>query len=165
MRYAKFYINGIRREIVCSQDKRLLDVIRNYFDLTGTKRGCDNEGYCGACSVIMDGKVVRSCVIPMKRVPDDAKIVTVEGIGTLSNPHPIQKAFAYEGAIQCGFCTPGMIVVAKALLDKNPSPTEEEIRHAFRGNLCRCTGYNSILRAVQLAGKLLRDEIKELKKE
>ncbi len=161
MRYAKFYINGIRREIVCSQDKRLLDVIRNYFDLTGTKRGCDNEGYCGACSVIMDGKVVRSCVIPMKRVPDDAKIVTVEGIGTLSNPHPIQKAFAYEGAIQCGFCTPGMIVVAKALLDKNPSPTEEEIRHAFRGNLCRCTGYNSILRAVQLAGKLLRDEIKE----
>lgn len=161
MRIARFYVNGIRRELLCEQDKRLLDVIRKDLGLTGTKRGCDNEGYCGACSVIMDGKVVRSCLTTMKNVPDDAKIVTVEGIGTLDNPHPIQKAFAYEGAIQCGFCTPGMIVVAKALLDKNPNPSEEEIRHAFRGNLCRCAGYGAIIRAVQLAGRLLRGEVKE----
>ncbi len=161
MRHARFYVNGIRREVVCSQDRRLLDVIRNDLRLTGTKRGCDNEGYCGACSVIMDGKIVRSCSIPMGRVPDDAQIVTIEGIGTLDNPHPIQKAFAYAGAIQCGFCTPGMITVAKALLDENQNPTDEEIRRAFRFNLCRCTGYNSIIRAVQLAGKLLRGEVKE----
>ena len=161
MRLARFCVNGIRREIICEQDRRLLDVIRKDLGLTGTKRGCDNEGYCGACSVIMDGKVVRSCLITMKNVPDNANIVTVEGIGTIDNPHPVQKTFAYEGAIQCGFCTPGMIVSAKALLDKNPDPSEEEIRHAFRGNLCRCAAYNSIIRAVQLAGKLLRGEVKE----
>ena len=161
MRLARFYLNGIKQELVCNDDKSLLDVIRSDFGLTGTKRGCGNEGYCGACSVILDGKVVRSCAITMESLPDEAKIITVEGIGSLNNPHPIQKAFAYEGAIQCGFCTPGMIVTAKALLDKNPNPSEEEIRHAFKGNLCRCTGYSSIIRAVQLAGKLLNNEIKE----
>ncbi len=161
MKYAKFYINGARKEIICDENRRLLDVIRYDLGLTGTKRGCDNDGHCGACSIIMDGKVVRSCLIPMSGVPDDARIETVEGIGTLDNPHPVQKAFAYEGAIQCGFCTPGMIVVAKALLDVNPKPTEEEIRNAFQNNLCRCTGYNSIIRAVQLAAKLITGEISE----
>jgi aldehyde oxidoreductase len=154
-------MNGIKKEVVCSEDRILLDVIRKDLGLTGIKRGCDNEGYCGACSIILDGEVVRSCLIPMRNVPDDTKIITIEGIGTLNNPHPIQKAFAYEGAIQCGFCTPGMIIVAKALLDKNPNPTEEEIRHAFKANLCRCTGYSSIIRAVHLAGKLLTGEVKE----
>ncbi len=161
MKLAQFYLNGIKQELVCDGERLLLDVIRNDFGLTGTKRGCGNDGYCGACSVIMNGKVVRSCAITMEHVPDDAKIVTVEGIGTLNNPHPIQKAFAYEGAIQCGYCTPGMIVNAKALLDEHPNPSEAEIRHAFRGNFCRCTGYNSIIRAVQTAGKLLANEIKE----
>ena len=105
---------------------------------------------------------MRSCVIPMDRVPDEVQIVTIEGIGNLNNPHPIQKAFAYEGAIQCGFCTPGMVVTAKGeSLDQRPNPSEEEIRHALKGNLCRCTGYSSIIRAVQIAGKLLSNEIKE----
>ncbi len=160
MRLAKLYINGVKKEILCTEDGRLLNVIRNDLGLMGTKRGC-NQGYCGACSIIMDGKVVRSCSISMRKVPDDTKIITIEGIGTLDNPHPIQKAFAYAGAIQCGFCTPGMIAVAKALLDENPNPTEEEIRYAFKHNLCRCTGYNSIIRAVQLAGKLIKGEVKE----
>lgn len=158
---ARFFVNGIKREVLCEPDRRLLDVIRKDLRLTGTKKGCDNEGYCGACSVIMDNKVVRSCLIKIKNIPDGARIVTVEGIGTLDNPHPIQKAFAHEGAIQCGYCTPGMIVVAKALLDENLDPSEKDIRHAFRGNLCRCAAYNSIIRAVQLAGKLLRGEVKE----
>ncbi len=161
MRLARFYVNGARKEILCSENTRLLDVIRNDLHLIGTKRGCDNEDQCGACSVILDGKVVRSCSVPMRKVPDDTRLITIEGIGTLDNPHPIQKAFAYEGAIQCGFCTPGMIVVAKALLDKNTNPTEQEIRHAFEANLCRCTGYSSIIRAVQLGGKLLSGEVKE----
>jgi len=160
MRYIQVFVNGLQRDIVCSPEAKLLDVIRNVLGLTGTKRVCE-QGYCGSCSVIMNGKVVRSCQIPMKKVPDNAQLTTVEGIGTLDNPHPIQKAFAYKGAIQCGFCTPGMIVAAKDLLDKNPHPTEEEIRHAFRGNLCRCTGYNSIIRAVQLAAKLVSGEVKE----
>ncbi|MDA8123910.1 MAG: molybdopterin-dependent oxidoreductase, partial [Deltaproteobacteria bacterium] len=116
---------------------------------------------CGACSVIMNGKAVRSCLVTLKALPDDAQVTTVEGIGTLENPHAIQKAFAYAGAIQCGFCTPGMIVAAKALLDEDPAPSEAAIRESFRHNLCRCTGYNAIIRAVQLAGKLISGEVKE----
>ena len=161
MRLARFSLNGTPQELVCAGDRRLLDVIRHDFGLTGTKRGCDDEGYCGACSVIMDGRVVRSCLIAMDQVPEGAAIVTVEGVGTLSHPHAIQKAFAYEGAIQCGYCTPGLITTAKALLDRCPNPTDKDIRQAFRGNLCRCTGYSSIIRAVQTAGKLLTHEIEE----
>lgn len=161
MRHAKFYVNGIPKNVVSHPDRRLIDVIRDDLLLTGTKRGCDYEGYCGACTVILNGKVVRSCITPMSRVPDDAQIITIEGIGTQDNPHPIQQAFIHAGAIQCGFCTPGMIISAKALLDQNSNPTEPEIRQAFKGNLCRCTGYNAIIRAVQLAGKLLSGEIKE----
>ena len=156
-----FGLNGIKRAIVCDENKRLVDVIRDDFGLRGTKKGCDSMGHCGACSVIMNGKAVRSCLITMKALPDEAQVTTVEGIGTLENPHFIQKAFAYEGAVQCGFCTPGMVVATKALLDKNPAPSEEAIRRAFSGNLCRCTGYNSIIRAVGLAGKLISGEIKE----
>lgn len=160
MKTFRLNINGSNKEVTCGEDAKLLDVIRNDFHLTGTKRGCGQD-YCGACSVILNGKVVRSCSIPLKLLPDNARIVTIEGIGTMENPHPIQKAFSYAGAIQCGYCTPGMIIVAKALLDENPSPAEPEIRQAFKHNLCRCTGYNSIIRAVQLAGQFLRGEVKE----
>ncbi|MEI6668114.1 MAG: molybdopterin cofactor-binding domain-containing protein [Acidobacteriota bacterium] len=161
MRLSRFTLNGIKQELVCEGDRRLLDVIRGDFGLTGTKRGCDNEGYCGACAVIMDGKAVRSCVVAMDHVPEGAVIETVEGIGTIAHPHAVQKAFAYEGAIQCGYCTPGMVTTAKALLDRRPNPSEEEIRQAFRGNLCRCTGYSSIIRAVQTAGRLMSGEVSE----
>jgi aldehyde oxidoreductase len=156
-----FTLNGTPRTIVCDENKRLVDVIRDDFSLKGTKKGCDGTGNCGACSVIINGKAMRSCLMPMKALPDDARVTTVEGIGTLERPHPIQKAFAYEGAIQCGFCTPGMIVAAKALLDEDPVPSEATIRKAFHHNLCRCTGYNSIIRAVQLAGKLISGEVTE----
>jgi len=156
-----FILNGMKRTIVCDENKRLVDVIRDDFSLKGTKKGCDGSGQCGACSVLMNGKAVRSCLITMKAVPTAAHVTTVEGIGSLESPHPIQKAFAYEGAIQCGFCTPGMIVTAKALLDKNSAPSQAEIRRAFRNNLCRCTGYNSIIRAVGLAGKLISGGVKE----
>ena len=161
MRHAKLYINGTRKEVICSEEEKLVDVIRNDLRLTGTKKGCDYEGYCGACSVILNGKVVRSCITPMSRVPDDSYIITIEGIGSPDNPHPIQTAFIYAGAIQCGYCIPGIIIAAKELLDRNTNPSEQEIRQAFRGNLCRCTGYNSIIRAVQLAGQLLRGEVTE----
>lgn len=155
-------LNGIKKTIVCDEHKRLVDVIRDDFSLKGTKKGCDGTGQCGACTAIMNGKAVRSCLIGMGALPQDAQVTTVEGIGTLEHPHPIQKAFAYAGAIQCGFCTPGMIVTAKALLDKNPAPSQADIRRAFRNNLCRCTGYNAIIRAVQLAGKLISgDETEE----
>ena len=149
-----FCLNGIKRAIVCDENKRLVDVIRDDFGLKGTKKGCDSMGHCGACSVIMNEKAVRSCLITMRALPDEAQVTTVEGIGTLENPHFIQKAFAYEGAVQCGFCTPGMVVATKALLDKNPAPSEEAVRRALSGNLCRCTGYNSIIRAVGLAGNV-----------
>ncbi len=153
-------VNGIPRRVVADPKKSLVDILRNDFGLKGTKKSCD-RGYCGACSVIIDGELVRSCRMPLEKIEPGARITTVEGIGTPENPHIIQKAFAYAGAIQCGFCTPGMVVAAKALLDKNKDPAEGEIREHFKHNLCRCTGYTSIIRAVQIAGRLLRGEITE----
>ena len=153
-------VNGIARRVVAAPDRSLLDIIRNDFGLKGTKKAC-NQGYCGACSVIIDGELVRSCRMPLEKIGPSARITTVEGIGTPVNPHPIQKALAYAGAIQCGFCTPGMVVAAKALLDKNDNPGEQKIREHFRHNLCRCTGYTSIIRAVQLAGRMIRGEVTE----
>jgi len=129
----------------------LLDVIRERLHLTGTKEGC-GKGECGACTVLFNGRNVNSCLILAPQA-DGAEITTIEGIGSLEHLHPLQKAFVEEGAIQCGFCTPGMIMSSVYLLKENPHPTEEEIREGLSGNLCRCTGYAKIIKAVEKASK------------
>jgi aldehyde oxidoreductase len=155
-------VNGIGRTMVVDPEASLAYVLREQLCLTGTKVGCDT-GQCGACSVIMDGKVIRSCITKMKRVPDDANITTIEGIGTPDNLHPLQLAFAVHGAAQCGFCTSGFIVSAKAMLDQNADPTREEVRDWFQKhrNVCRCTGYKPIVDGVMDAARVLRGEIKQ----
>jgi aldehyde oxidoreductase len=155
-------VNGIDRVLIIDQESLLSDVLRKQLQLTGTKVGC-GTGQCGACSVIVDGKLVRSCVTKMKRIPDLAKITTIEGIGSPLNLHPIQKAFIKNGAIQCGFCTPGFVVSTKLLLEQNPHPTREEVRDWFQKhrNACRCTGYLMIVDAVMDAAKVLRGEMAE----
>ncbi len=152
-------VNGVPRNLVVDAEETLVNVIRKSLGLTGTKVGC-GEGQCGACSVIMDGKVVRSCATKMKRVDDGANITTIEGIGTPSKPHPLQLAWMLHGAAQCGFCSPGFIVSAKGLLDTNPKPTREEVRDWFQKhrNACRCTGYKPLVDAVMDAAKVLRGE-------
>ena len=150
-------LNGISRQVVTDPQSSLLDLLRDAYRLTGAKQSCDKKGQCGACTVIVNGKAVRSCLTKMGRL-DGADIITVEGLGTPANPHLIQEAFVLSGAVQCGFCIPGMIMAAKALLDANPDPSTEEIRHALRHNLCRCTGYVKIVEAVKLAGAFLRGE-------
>ena len=154
----KFEVNGTEVCLDVSPMKRLLDVLREDLNLTGTKEGCA-KGECGTCSVIVDGKIVASCLYPAGQLTGK-KVTTIEGIsaescrdGTL---HPIQKAFVEEGAVQCGFCTPGMILATKNLLDKNASPSEAEIKEGLSGNLCRCTGYVKIFNAVKKAMKLLK---------
>lgn len=144
-------VNGCEYAINAEPNTILLNVLRDQLDLTGAKCGC-NTGDCGACTVIMDGEAVRSCIVPMRNA-DGKEIITIEGLADGPRLHPLQQAFIDAGAIQCGFCTPGMILSAKALLDKNPSPTEEEIRTAINPNLCRCTGYARIVAAVQLAAE------------
>lgn len=153
-------INGAKTTLVVDPDALLVDVLRGQLHLTGTKVGC-GKAQCGACSVIMNGKVIMSCATRMKRVPDEAIITTIEGIGTPDNLHALQLAFVKHGAAQCGFCTPGFIVSAKALLDENPNPTREEVRDWFQKhkNVCRCTGYIPIVDAVMDAVRLLRGEI------
>lgn len=131
----------------------LADVLRDRLGLTGTKKGC-GQGECGACTVIIDRKAVNSCMIPAARV-EGCHVTTIEGLKQGNNPHPIQQAFIDAGAIQCGFCTPGMILSTKALLDENPHPNKEEIRTALAGNICRCTGYKKIEQAVELAARAL----------
>jgi len=151
-------INGVTRQVVTDPDAILLDLLRDTYRLTGAKQSCDRKGQCGACTVIVNGKAVRSCTTKVGRL-DGADIITVEGLGTPANPHLIQHAFVLAGAVQCGFCIPGMIMGAKALLDSNPDPSTDEIRHALRHNLCRCTGYVKIVDAVKLAGRFLRGEL------
>jgi aldehyde oxidoreductase len=155
------FLNGAYMTLLVNSDASLADVLRGQLLLTGTKVGCD-AGQCGACSVIMDGKVIRSCVTKMKRVPDNAAITTIEGIGTPANLHPLQRAWILHGATQCGFCTPGFIVSAKALLDEQPNPTREGVRDWFQRhrNACRCTGYKQPVDAVMDAAKVLRGEKK-----
>ncbi|MGI6553543.1 MAG: molybdopterin cofactor-binding domain-containing protein [Bacillota bacterium] len=151
-------INGLTRQVVASPELTLLDFLREHLHLTGAKQACDKAGQCGACTVIVNGKAMRSCLLKVAKL-DGAEIITIEGLGTPENPHLIQEAFVLAGAIQCGFCTPGMIMAAKALLDENPNPSTEEIKKALRHNLCRCTGYVKIIDAVKLAGRFLRGEI------
>lgn len=155
-------LNGIKRTIIDEPEALLSDVLRKQMLLTGTKVGC-GKGECGACSVILNGKVVRSCITKMKRVPDESQIITIEGVGDEKNLHPLQLSWMVHGAAQCGFCTPGFIVSAKALLDENNNPTREEVRNWFQKNrnVCRCTGYKPIVDAVMDAAKLMRGEIKK----
>lgn len=142
-------INGEQRDWVCEPRETLLEVLRDKLGLIGSKEGCSN-GNCGACNVILEGRLVNSCCVLAVEVQSE-NVTTVEGISPPESITPLQKAFLEEAALQCGFCTPGFIVATKALLDKNPHPTEEEIRWWLAGNLCRCTGYDKIIRAVQKA--------------
>ena len=157
MKRVHLTINGTARQIVADPDLTLLDLLRDTLRLTGTKQSCDKKGQCGACTVLVDGKARRSCTIKVARI-DGANVITVEGLGTPANPHLIQEAFVLAGAVQCGFCIPGMIMATKALLDANPDPSVDEIKKALAHNLCRCTGYVKIIEAVQLAGRFVRGE-------
>jgi carbon-monoxide dehydrogenase small subunit len=149
-------INGNSHQIGIDSNWTLNDVLRNRLDLTGTKRACDYGG-CGSCTVLMDGVDVYSCSI-LAVEAQGKEILTIEGLGSANSPHPLQKSFAHSYAAQCGWCTPGMIMSAKALLDRNPRPTEPEVRMALSGVLCRCTGYSSIVRAVLDAARVMRGE-------
>jgi carbon-monoxide dehydrogenase small subunit len=155
MRKVRFWVNGEPREIEVDPSATLLHVLREELFLTGTKRGCDS-GECGACTVILDGKAVNSCLVLAAEL-DGHEVLTIEGLSSDSGDlHPLQKAFIDKGAVQCGFCTPGMIMTAKALLDKNPDPTKQEVKDALCGSLCRCTGYAKIVDAVVAGAAELR---------
>ena len=157
MKKIKLTINGCEREVIADKNLVLLDLLREQLHLTGTKQSCDRKGQCGACTVIVNKKAVLSCLTKVEKL-DGASVISIEGLGTPDNPHLIQHAFVLSGAIQCGYCTPGMIMAAKALLDTNVNPGVEEIKHALRHNICRCTGYKKIIEAVQLAAQFLRGE-------
>jgi CO/xanthine dehydrogenase Mo-binding subunit/aerobic-type carbon monoxide dehydrogenase small subunit (CoxS/CutS family) len=152
-----FVLNGRPVSIQADPCAPLLRILREELRLTGTKQGCDLEGECGACTVILDGAAVRSCLLPVGKVAGRA-VTTIEGIGTRENPHPLQTAFLETGAVQCGYCTPGVLLSAKALLDRNAGPTRDQIVAALDGNLCRCTGYVKMLEAVELAAARMRGE-------
>ncbi|WP_406676759.1 (2Fe-2S)-binding protein [Moorella sp. ACPs] len=146
----KLKVNGQEYQVEAPADITLLELLRENLGLTGTKEGC-GKGECGACTVLMDGLAVDSCLLPAAKA-DGSEILTIEGLASPQGRlHPLQEAFISEGAVQCGFCTPGMIMSAKALLDQNPHPTREEIKIALSGNLCRCTGYAKIISAVEKA--------------
>jgi aldehyde oxidoreductase len=157
MKKVRFTLNGSAQTCVADDTLVLLDFLRQEKGLTGTKQSCDRKGQCGACTVLVDKKAVRACLTRIVNL-DGADVITIEGLGTPDNPHVIQEAFALTGAIQCGYCTPGMIMAVKALLDENPDPDTETIKKALARNLCRCTGYVKILDAVKLAGMFLRGE-------
>ena len=151
-----FTLNGVEYTVTVKNSMRLLDVLRETLGMTGTKEGC-GEGECGACTVIVDGRAVNSCLYPALEI-HGRKVTTIEGLhGPQHRLHPIQEAFVDNGAIQCGFCTPGMILSTKALLDSNPEPSDKEIREALQGNLCRCTGYVQIIEAVKVAAQKLKE--------
>ncbi len=154
------FINGVERRVVVDPDVSLASVLRNQMFLTGTKAGC-GKGECGACTVILNDKAARSCIVKMKEVPEDARIITIEGVGSEESLHPLQLAWIIHGAAQCGFCTPGFIVSAKALLDQNLNPTREEAADWFRKNknVCRCKDNESKVDAVMDAARLMRGEV------
>jgi carbon-monoxide dehydrogenase small subunit len=152
----RFTVNSKVYERAVRPSQTLLDVIREDLGLTGTKEGC-GLGECGACTVIMNGKTVNSCLV-LAAEADGKEITTIEGLADGDNLHPVQQAFLDEGGLQCGFCTPGMIMSAKALLDENPDPTDDEIRHGIAGNLCRCTGYTKIFQSIKTASKMIGEK-------
>lgn len=151
-------INGDPVEYVCPADESLLDVLRDRVGLTGVKEGC-GTGDCGACSITLDGTLVCACLV-LGAEAEGRKITTIEGMADGEKLHPLQRRFIDNAALQCGVCTPGFLIAAKSLLDDNPEPTVEQIRYALAGNLCRCTGYDKIVRAVQAAAKDLRRQKK-----
>ena len=148
-------VNGKELNKMVDPNQRLVDFLRNDLGLIGAKIGC-GQGDCGTCTVIMNGRAIRSCVIPVLKA-QDAVIETIEGLARGEKLHPLQEEFINKGAVQCGFCTPGMIMSAKALLDKNPNPTTEDVKKALKGNICRCTGYVKIEEAVLAAAARLRE--------
>jgi aerobic-type carbon monoxide dehydrogenase small subunit (CoxS/CutS family) len=142
-------LNGEEETVHIKPDAMLLDVLRDELGLMGTKEAC-GRGECGACTVLLEGEPVTSCLVPAFKA-QGREVMTVEGLASAGELHPLQKAFIEHGAVQCGYCTPGMLMSAKALLDRNPNPTEEEIKEAISGNLCRCTGYVNIVQAIRAA--------------
>ncbi len=140
------HVNGIERRLFVASHRTLLETLREDLGLTGTKHGCE-LGECGACTVLVDGVPILSC-LALTLDADDAEIVTIEGVGSVGNPHPLQRSFADHGAAQCGYCTPAMVLTAKALLDRVPHPSDADITEAIAGNMCRCTGYLPIVRAI-----------------
>jgi aerobic-type carbon monoxide dehydrogenase small subunit (CoxS/CutS family) len=155
MKTLKFTLNGDLTETGVLDGETLLEVLRNRLGLTGTKQGCD-QGECGSCTVLLDGRPVLSC-LTLAVCVQNRQVTTIEGLAVGGKLHPVQTAFQEAGAIQCGFCTPGMVLTAKALLDQNPHPSREEIKEALSGNLCRCTGYKKIIGAVEGAAKALAE--------
>jgi len=149
-------VNGEETEFLCDSNQTMLDVLRDDLGLTGSKEGC-GSGDCGACSVLVDGRLVCSCLV-LGSEAEGKSITTIEGIADGDKLHPVQSQFLKHAALQCGFCTPGLIVATKALLDANPNPTDEEARYWLAGNLCRCTGYDKIMNAVHAAAAELRGE-------
>ena len=152
--HIKTKINGDNIEFLCDPEETLLDILRDKLHLTGTKEGC-GTGDCGACSITLDGKLVCSCLVLGAEV-DNSEISTIEGMSNGEKLHPLQQKFLDHAALQCGVCTPGILVAAKSLLEKNPDPTESEVRYWLAGNLCRCTGYDKIIKAVLDAAKEMR---------
>jgi aerobic-type carbon monoxide dehydrogenase small subunit (CoxS/CutS family) len=150
----RFIVNGEERTVTTDQQRTLIDVLREELHLTGTKYGC-GEGQCGACMVLLDGRSARSCLLPVT-VADQKAITTIEGLARGKTLNPVQEAFLEEGAMQCGYCTSGMILSAVTLLQENPNPTEDEIVAGMNGNLCRCNGYPKIVNAVRRAGLKMR---------
>ena len=157
-RIIRLNVNDEVFEVIARPRESLLDVLRNKLKLTGTKIGC-NEGDCGACTVIMDGRTVNSCLV-LAVEAEGHKILTIEGLAKGPELHPLQESFVKHGGFQCGYCTPGMLLSAKALLDENPDPTEAEIRKGISGNLCRCTGYSKIVESIREAARSMGGAIK-----
>jgi len=150
-RVIQLNVNGEIYDVSVKPNETLLDVIRDRLELTGTKKGCDT-GQCGSCTVLLEGKPINSCLV-LAVEAHGKDILTVEGLAKNGQFHPLQEAFVQEGAVQCGYCTPGMLLSAKALLDENPNPTEEKVKEAIAGNLCRCTGYVKIVKAILTAAQ------------
>jgi carbon-monoxide dehydrogenase small subunit len=152
-------VNGQLCEFLCAPHQSLLECLRDILGLTGAKEGC-NDGNCGACSVLLDGRLVNACLVLGVEV-EGREVTTVEGLANWQGLHPLQQAFVEQDALQCGYCTPGMLIAAKALLDRDPNPSEGQIRSWLAGNLCRCTGYDKVVRAVQSASAIMSEKSEE----